>query len=281
MLVAAELVAGHAMLNPVWDPTGAGLLLLVGTNPVVSHGYGTTLPDPVRRLRDFRADGGRIWVVDPRRSETAALADEHLSPRPGSDVWLLAALAGELLRSGADPDELLGLDPEQVASLRASLERIHPRQRPPRSPASSATDSNAWWRTSGAARRRVAIMCGTGTTMARDGILVEWLRWVLLILTGSLDRPGGMRFHDGAFGRLRAKRTHPHRCAGPASRPELGRVVGQLPAVALVDEIEAGNLRALVVTGGNPITALPDPTGRVRRCAGSRCSPWSTSSRTS
>jgi anaerobic selenocysteine-containing dehydrogenase len=62
VLVAAELVAGHPLLNPVWDPTVPGLLLLVGTNPVVSHGYGTTLPDPVRYLRDYRALGGQVWV---------------------------------------------------------------------------------------------------------------------------------------------------------------------------------------------------------------------------
>lgn len=91
VLVAAELVAGNAMLNPVWDPDRPGLLLLIGTNPVVSHGYGTTLPDPVRRLRDFRARGGRVWVVDPRRTESAQLADAHLPVRPGGDVALLAA----------------------------------------------------------------------------------------------------------------------------------------------------------------------------------------------
>ena len=87
VLVAAELVAGNPMLAPVWDPTVPGLLLLVATNPVVSHGYGTTLPDPVRYLRDYRGIGGRIWVIDPRRSETAALADEHLAARPGP-TWL-------------------------------------------------------------------------------------------------------------------------------------------------------------------------------------------------
>ncbi len=101
--------------------------------------------------------------------------------------------------------------------------------------------------------------------MGTDGIVVEWLRWVLLILTGSLDRPGGMRFQDGPLGRLRPPtRDRAHRAAaGPASRPELPRVIGQLPAVALVDEIEAGRVRALLITGGNPIAALPEPD-RVR-----------------
>jgi anaerobic selenocysteine-containing dehydrogenase len=94
--------------------------------------------------------------------------------------------------------------------------------------------------------------------MASDGILVEWLRWVVLVLSGSLDRPGGMRFNRGAVNRLRPPRPAPP-APGPESRPELGRVAGQVPAVALADEIEAGAVRALVVTGGNPISAFPEP----------------------
>src|SRR5215207_4972432 len=106
VLVAAELVTGNAMMSPRWDPTAAGLFLLVGTNPVVSHGYGTALPDPVNYLRDFRRGGGRVWVVDPRRTESAMAADRHLAARPGSDVVVLAALARALLERGADDDEL-------------------------------------------------------------------------------------------------------------------------------------------------------------------------------
>ena len=112
---------------------------------------------------------------------------------------------------------------------------------------------------------RVAVLCGTGTTMAHDGVLVEWLRWVLLAVTGSLDSEGGMRFQDGAFGRLTPPRVEGASTAGTrggpsaASRPDLPRVAGQLPAVALADEIEAGHLRVLVVTGGNPLTAFPEP----------------------
>jgi anaerobic selenocysteine-containing dehydrogenase len=111
--------------------------------------------------------------------------------------------------------------------------------------------------------------CGTGVTMTRDGVLAEWLRWVILIATGSLDRAGGgMQFHPGTMARVR--RRSPRRVdAAPAaaSRPELPRVIGQVPAVALADEIEAGNIRALVVTGGNPLTAFPEP-GRLRAALG-------------
>ena len=257
VLVAAELVAGNAMLNPVWDPTAPGVLLLVGTNPVVSHGYGTALPDPVRHLREYRGRGGRVWVLDPRRTETAALADEHLAVRPGSDVAVLAALATALLADGIAPDEPCRAD--DVHALRTALARFSLSD----AAAAAGVDPDDLARLARdllGARGHLAVMCGTGTTMATDGILVEWLRWVLLILSGSLDRPGGMSFHRGSINRLRPPRS-PRRPArpGPASRPELPRMAGQPPAVALTDEIEAGNVRALIVTGGNPLAAFPEP----------------------
>jgi len=263
ILVAAELVTGNPMLNPVWNPDEPGLLILVGSNPVVSHGYGTTLPDPVRRLRDYRAAGGRIWVLDPRRSESAALADEHLAVRPGADVALLAAVARELLASVDLAGELCVA--ADIDALRAALAPFTIE----RAAAVADIDTASIERLVDDIRRfpgRLAMFCGTGTTMAADGILTEWLRWVLLIITGSLDRPGGMRFNRGIVNRPRPSRPEsaPGAAApGPASRPELPRVAGQVPAVALVDEIEAGRVRVLVVTGGNLLTALPEPQ-RVR-----------------
>ncbi len=262
MLVAAELVTGHPMLNPVWDPTSPGLLLLVGTNPVVSHGYGTAMPDPVRYLREFRGRGGTVWVLDPRRTESAALADEHLAVRPGSDVAVLGALAAALLTEGADPTEVTDCcDPAAIAALRDALSSFTVM----RAASAAGVEPSVIERLIAEVRSRpgrLAIMCGTGTTMSSDGVVAEWLRWVLLILTGSLDRAGGMRFNRGAVNRLRPPRgERPPRAPqpGPATRPELPRVVGQLPAVAMADEIEAGRLQALVVTGGNPITAFPEP----------------------
>lgn len=263
VLVAAEQVTGNAMMNPVWESHRGGLLLLIGSNPVISHGYGTTLADPVRRLREHREHGGRIVVVDPRRTETAAHADAHLAVRPGSDVILLGALVRELLVSGADQGELsMHCVPSELDGLREGVESFTIEA------ASVATGLDrvaieGLLEDLRSSQGRVAIFCGTGTTMARDGVLVEWLRWVLLIVTGSLDVEGGMRFNRGVVTRLRAPRSVPELQPGPISRPELHRVAGQLPAVAMVDEIEAGRLRVLLIAGGNPLSAFPEP-GRLR-----------------
>ena len=114
---------------------------------------------------------------------------------------------------------------------------------------------------------RVAMFCGTGSTMATDGVLVEWFRWILLIMTNSLDVVGGMRFNQGVVNQLAPARPGAPALAGPPSRPDLVRVAGQMPVAAMVDEIEAGRLKVLVVTGGNPLSAFPEPD-RFRQAVG-------------
>jgi anaerobic selenocysteine-containing dehydrogenase len=266
VLVAAEAVAGHPMLNPVWEPEHSRLLILLATNPVVSHGYGTTLADPVRRLRENQALGGKVWTIDPRRTESAALSDNHLQVRPGSDVILLASLVRELFADERCRDSLastchdVDIDRLARAVLPFSLDAAEIATGCSRE---SIGDLVAQLRS---AFGRVAMFCGTGTTMATDGILVEWLRWVLLAMTNSLDVIGGMRFNEGVVNRLAPVRPGTPSLDGPSSRPELVRIAGQLPVAALVDEIEAGRLKVLVVTGGNPLSAFPEPD-RFRQAA--------------
>lgn len=260
-LVAAEMVTGNAMVNPAWDPHGGGLLLIIGSNPVVSHGYGTALPDPIRHLRQHRANGGRLWVVDPRATETAHQADEHLQVIPGTDVALLATLAAALL---VDVSTVAGCTAEDLETLRVALDGWTVE----RAAAITGLDIELVATLVGEAldhRGRTAVMCGTGAQMSRDGLLIEWLRWIILILSGSLESPGGMRFIHGVFGPPVAPSTHEVRSKpGPASRPELPRVIDQVPVVALADEIESGAIRALIVTGGNLLTAAPDPHRMAR-----------------
>lgn len=247
VLTAAELVTGQPMLNPVWDPEAPGLLLLFGINPVVSHGYGTAMADPITRLRRYRSLGGRVWVLDPRRSHSAANADIHVAVRPGSDTAVLAWLCRELLVDRPD------LAPADVATLREVLAPFTAE----RACAAAGADVTPLLDEVRANVGRLAVMCGTGLTMSRDGVLAEWLRWVLLAITGSLDTAEGMRFNRGRVMRL-ARNMHPVAKPGPPTRPELRSVIGQYPCVAMVDEIEAGNLRSLVVGGGNPLSAFPD-----------------------
>lgn len=263
---AADMVCGSWYLFPVWIPEDEEnrLAVYLGSNPAVSNGYLTMLPDPQRRIRAFRRRGGKLWVVDPKRSQTAALADHHLAIRPGADAVLLAYLIRELLIAGADHDDYMRMtDAGDRAQLAQAVEpfTLDRTKAATDLSADSLLELLAAIRSAG----RVAVISGTGVTFGEHALLTEWLRWVLLILTGSLDRRGGMWFNPGWTHPLekQAQWTHspPHGLTGPGpkARPELPSVFGQRPAIAIVDEIEAGNLKALLVCGSNPLTAFPDP----------------------
>ncbi|HWW45544.1 MAG TPA: molybdopterin-dependent oxidoreductase, partial [Acidimicrobiia bacterium] len=270
ILLTAELMTG-ATISPCWDPGRSKLLLLLGSNPVVSHGYGTALADPVTKLRDFRRDGGQIWVVDPRATETAALADRHLQTRAGTDHVLLAWLVRELLAEGADAGELASSTaPEDVARLTDAVAGFTL----DRAAAATGVAPEQLVELLSAVRQAgsgLASMAGTGVMMSRSGLATEWLRWVLQIITGSLDRGDGMHFNQGFVFPLE-ERVWPGRDGarppGPPSRPELSGWANQYPCVAMADEILSGRLRALVVAGANPLTAFPDPD-RTRKALAS------------
>jgi len=264
-VLAAELMGGWSGLNPVWDEERCRLLLVLGHNPVVSHGHTNAMSNPRSRLR-AQARRGELWVVDPRSTETAKLATGHLQARPGSDYALLAFLVRELLQDGADrqflSEHAIGTRELAAAVQRFDIESVAAETDLPRE---SILDLLAAVRRAG----RIAILTGTGVDMSAAGSLSEWLSWALAIVTGSLDRPGGMWFNPGYLMRLdsRPRRTAPpegRAQPGPQSRPELPGRFGERPSVAITSEIEAGNLHALFVVGGNPLRALPDST-RVRK----------------
>ncbi len=255
--LVAELMGGWSGLTPMWDQEAARMLLLVGTNPVVSHGHGNGIADPIRRLRD-QQERGPVWVIDPRRTETARLADRHLAPRPSTDYLILGYLVRELLIDGTDWDYLanhaVGVDDLTAAVAPFTLDQaadgtgLEP---------AKLLDLLDAVRTAG----QLSVLSGTGVSMGRHANVTEWLLWALAVITGSYDQPGGMWFNPGYLMQLDTRSWQPsdgHPEPGPASRPELPRRFGEYPCAALVDEIEAGNVRALVVVGGNPLIAFPD-----------------------
>lgn len=266
--LVAELIGGWSGLTPVWDHERSGLLLLVGTNPVVSHGHSNAIPDPVRRLREFRARGGELFVIDPRRTETAAMADHHLAIRPSTDHVLLAHLVRELLIDGADETYLSehcgGID--ELRRAVAPFDRAAVAQR-------CGVDAPQIDALVAAVRRhrRLSALTGTGTSMSATANLTEWMLWALHIVTGSYDQPGGMWFNPGYLMQLDRRDWQPSDgvpAPGPTSRPELPRRFDEYPCAGLVSEIESGNVRALLVVGGNPLTALPDTARTTRALQG-------------
>jgi anaerobic selenocysteine-containing dehydrogenase len=257
---AMELIAGTYSLMPHVD-RDARLVLMLGTNPVVSHGQTPMFEDPVQRLRRTAARG-EVWVVDPRVTESARLATRHLAIRPGTDHALLAFLVRATLDELGDTDD--------VRARVRNLDRLADAVAPFTLEVAAATtglDADALLALLDAVRRagRLAVLTGTGVTMSRGGTVAEWLVWALLTLTDSFDRPGGMWFNPGFLARLDERDALPGvgpTREGPATMPGVAPLMGEWPAAVVPAEIESGDLRALVVLGGNLVTALPD-TARV------------------
>ncbi|MDA8267046.1 MAG: molybdopterin-dependent oxidoreductase [Actinomycetota bacterium] len=260
--LVSELMAGHPGLVPALDADRATLVLLLGLNPVVSHGHLNAFPDPVRRLRAL-ARRGEVVVCDPRRTETARLATTHLALRPGSDYALVAHLVRELLRQGADREHL-GRHATGVPEFAAAVEPFDIE----RTASVTGLDRTDIAELVASVRRHgtVAAQTGTGVTMSASANVTEWLVWALHVVTGSYDRPGGMWFNPGflkSSDRRDFRTSSGEPGPGPRSRPELPRRWNEYPCAAIADEIESGNLRALIVVGGNPLTSLPE-AGRLR-----------------
>jgi anaerobic selenocysteine-containing dehydrogenase len=251
-VMVTSMMAGTTALVPHLDPA-AELVVFVGSNPVVSHGQSTGFPDPIQRLREINEIGGEIWVIDPRRTETAAHAAHHLAARPGTDYALFAFLVRDVLNRRPDVGVDLDVDALSLsvapfdAETAASITGLSV---PDIQQLADAIEQ----------RGRVAVITGTGNTMSVTGNLTEWLSWALMILTDSFEKPGGMWFNPGYITRLDERPVLPATPPMPSS-PELPSAVnsiGEWPASLLPHEIESGRLRALVVFGCNVVTALPD-----------------------
>lgn len=258
--LVAELVGGWSGLTPIWDHERSTLLILIGSNPVVSHGHSNAIPAPLVHLRRHRARGGEVWVVDPRRTETARAADRHLRPRPGSDWLVLAHLVRALLPApGTEEDRALCARATGVHELRSALAPLTGEL----TSAGTGLPVDELDQLLAAVRRhgRVSALTGTGVSMSETANVAEWMLWALHIVTNSYDEPGGMWFNPGYLSQLDTREiptADGTPGAGPASRPELPRRFGEWPCAGLISEIEAGNVRTLFVVGGNPATAFPD-----------------------
>jgi anaerobic selenocysteine-containing dehydrogenase len=259
--MASALMFGTSMSVPVPDLDRTDFLLVLGANPLASNGSLMTAPDARGRLRAIRARGGRIVVVDPRRTRTAQAADEHLFIRPGTDALLLFALVHVIFEEGLERPvaHLSGL--EEVRALAAGF--------PPEDVAAATGIAAADIRRLArelAAAPSAAVYGRIGTTTQAFGTTASWLVDVLNAITGNLDRPGGAMFTTPAAGSA-TTRGEPGRGRGAvfgrhASRVRgLGEIFGELPVAALAEEIETpgpGQVRALITIAGNPAVSTPN-----------------------
>ena len=191
--VAAGYVFGSPVAVPVPDLDRTDFLVVLGANPYASNGSLCTAPDFPGRIEAMQARGGKLVVVDPRRSRTAEQADEWLPIRPGSDALLLAAIANTLFDEGlADPGPHVAAHLAGLGDVRAALVPFTPET----VEAATGIDAATIRRLARelAAAPTAAVYGRIGTTTTEFGTTASWLVDVVNVLTGNLDRPGGSMF---------------------------------------------------------------------------------------
>ncbi|UCE87773.1 MAG: molybdopterin-dependent oxidoreductase, partial [Deltaproteobacteria bacterium] len=254
----AREVYGFPFTQPFPDVDHTRCLIVVGANPVVSKWSFLQVPNPVKRLRALTERGGRLYVVDPRRTETAKVAGTHVFIRPGTDVFFYLAFLNELIAQG-------GVDRARVDAHMRGFEDIEALARPftperaeavTRIPAATLRAMVRDYREADGA----ALYSSTGVNMGGNGALAFWIQEVINAVSGNLDRRGGTLVGTGIldFGQLGKK-------SGFGLSRETSRIGGfaavndAFPGGILADEILTPGdrqVRALFCTGGNPLLTM-------------------------
>jgi anaerobic selenocysteine-containing dehydrogenase len=258
--VASKLLYGAAFQIPFPDLPRTDFLFMLGANPLVSHGSAVRAPRIKDDLAEIVKRGGRVVVVDPRRTETARVY-EHLPVRPDSDAWLLLSMLQVIFAEGLADEAAIARQTTGSGRLRVLAAQFPPEVTEVRT--GIAADTVRQLARDFAAAPSAVAYGRTGACLGRHGTLVSFLLDALSIVTGNLDRPGGMLMQRAVIpleemgektGRLTYNQTQ-SRVGG------LPDVIGTFPAPLMADEIQTpgpGQLRALFVTAGNPVLTVPN-----------------------
>jgi formate dehydrogenase len=257
---ASALLYGSPLVVPIPDLARTRFLLMLGANPLVSHGSVLTAPRVRDQLQAITARGGRIVVVDPRRTETARQF-EHVAVNPDADAWLLLSLLQVVFEEGLADRRFLAGWTRGAARLEQLAAAHTPESTEQRTGVPAAT-VRALARDFAAADGAVAYG-RTGSCLGRHGTVVAFLIDALCAVTGNVDRPGGAVFGrppiaiDDVGARVGID-TYGETRSRIGGFPD---VLGNMPASLIPQEIETPGeqqLRALFVSAGNPVLSVPD-----------------------
>ncbi|OJF77915.1 molybdopterin-containing oxidoreductase family protein [Nocardia seriolae] len=258
--VASQLLYGSATSVPVPDLDRTDFLLMLGANPLVSHGSVMSVPRIREKLTAITKRGGRVVVVDPRNTETAKLF-EHVGVRADGDAWLLAALLQVIFDEGLEDADALRRQAAGVRELRNAVRRFTPEAT---AEVTGLEPDRVRALAHDLARAESAAVYGrTGTCLGRHATLVAFLIDALALVTGNLDRPGGSVFGKElvAVSKLNARVGF---IGYGKNRSRIGGfpdVLGTFPAAIMAKEITTpgpGRLRALLTSAGNPVSSVPN-----------------------
>ena len=261
--LACGLMFGHWLSVPVPDLVRTDLLVVLGANPVVSNGSMWTVPDFRGKAKAMQARGGKLIVIDPRRNETAAMADQHVFVRPGGDAFLLLGIVNVLFAERL-VDVTLAEHVNGVAEIEAATHDFTPERVAARCGVDAVAIRELARTIAGA--KSAAMYGRIGTCTQAFGTLASWLVDVINVLTGNLDAPGGAMFPKapafaantaGTPGRGKGVTTG-RRTSRVSRAPE---VFGEFPMGCLAEEILTpgkGQVRAMITIASNPVLSSPN-----------------------
>ena len=262
LMMASYFMFGHQLLFPVPDVDRTDFMMLIGANPLASNGSIMAAPGIKKRLEGISKRGGKVVVVDPRRCETARIADEHLFIQPGTDALFLLGLLHEVCAAGIDLGRISGS--VKNADRIIEIAKAYP---PEKTEAITGIPADSVKRLARELRAapRAALYGRVGACTQEFGTLCMWLINVLNAVTGNLDEPGGSMFSSpaidvrgtvggfgagrGSFGRWKSR---------VRSFPEFG---GELPSAVMAEEMLTegeGRIRAMITIAGNPVLSTPN-----------------------
>jgi anaerobic selenocysteine-containing dehydrogenase len=261
--IVAHWLYGHQLAIPIPDIDRTQYMLVLGGNPLASNGSLMTVPDVRARFKALKGRGGKLVVVDPRRTETAAIADEHLAIDPGTDAaWLLSIIhtlfAEELTSPGA-------LEPllDQVRVVRDAVAPFTPETTAAFTGIDAATTRRITRELATASAQRGAVVYGRmGVSTQAHGVVCQWAIQVINLLTGNIDREGGALLTSPALNLIQMKLMPPGHFDAWRSRvrgaPEFS---GELPVSVMAEEMLTpgrGQIKALLTAAGNPVLSTPN-----------------------
>ena len=256
--LVSYLMFGHSQLFTIPDIDRTQYMLMLGANPAASNGSLMTAGDILKRLERIRERGGKVVLIDPRRTESARYVDQHLFIRPGTDAFFLLGLIRHVLDQGlTKPGRLRDLADDWTA-LEPLFDGVSLEQVSARCGIAVADIKRI---AEDFAAAECAVCYGRmGVSTQSYGALNHWLMLVLNILTGNLDRPGGMMFTTPAFNKAQSRpmgsfNTYQSRARG---LPEFD---SYFPAVTIAEEMLTpgeGQVRGFVCVAGNPVLSTPN-----------------------
>lgn len=255
-----RLMYGHQLAVPIPDIDHTDYFVIMGGNPVASNGSMMTVPDFKNRVKELHGRDGKLVVLDPRRTETAKIADEHYGVLPGTDVYILLAMINylfteQLAKTDHLQDHLLHLEDIVPLVKPFTLELAEEKSGLSAKTIKAISDQLVQ-------HERAALYGRMGISTQVYGSLCNWAIQIINVLAGNLDKVGGTLLTHPAFGQAdgggSGNGNHSRWVSRVSKLPEFN---GELPATVMAEEMlnpGEGQVKGMFVMAGNPVAAAPN-----------------------